>query len=269
MKTLICTLFTIFIMSCTMNAQDIYKDFFLKNNVVAHRGAWRNTKTPQNSVESLREAIRMGCAGSEIDVRMTSDGVLVLCHDDDYFGKKVDTHSYAELAETKLSNGETIPTLDTILMEIMKQSYTRLFLEIKTLSTREKTMASVEKAVRMVERTGAVPWVFYISFDYEALQKVKELSPAVPVAFLGGSRSPEELVADKMTGADYHFNEFDKKTDFIEKAKQLGLSLNVWTVNDSGVMDRFIQQGVDYITTDEPEMLLKKLAQTCSDHGQK
>jgi glycerophosphoryl diester phosphodiesterase len=251
-----------------MQAQDIYKGFFLKNNVVAHRGAWKNTKTPQNSVASVKEAIRLGCAGVEIDVRMTSDGVLVLCHDDDHFGTHVDTHTYAELVITKLPNGENIPTLDAVLMELQKQSYTRLFLEIKPLSTKEKTIKSVEKIVQMVNSMGAVPWVYYISFDYDAMKKVRELSPAVPVAFLGGSKSPEELAADKI-GADYHQNEFGKKPDFIEKAKKLGVSVCAWTVNSGEDMDNLIKQEVDYITTDEPELLLSKNAQTCTSGAKK
>ncbi|MDR0724441.1 MAG: glycerophosphodiester phosphodiesterase, partial [Prevotellaceae bacterium] len=40
--------------------------------------------------------------------------------------------------------------------------------------------------------------------------------------------------------------------------QELGLSLNVWTVNSSEAMDLFLNRNVDYITTDEPELLLSK-----------
>jgi glycerophosphoryl diester phosphodiesterase len=241
-----------------MCAQDIYKKFFLDNFVVAHRGAWKTQKLPQNSIGSLREAIRLGCAGTEFDVHMTADSVFVLCHDNNYFGKVIEKHKYAELAETKLPNGETIPTLEDVLMEGMKQTDTRLFLEIKASSTIERTVISAEKIAKLVNEIGAQPWVFYISFDYEAIKRIKQLFPSSIVAYLNGNISPEQLKKDKITGLDYNHNVFKKDISMIKNAQELGLSLNVWTVNSSDDMDLFLNHNVDYITTDEPELLLSK-----------
>lgn len=47
--------------------------------VIAHRGDWRNY--PENSLEALESAIRMGADVVEIDVQRTFDSVLVVCHD--------------------------------------------------------------------------------------------------------------------------------------------------------------------------------------------
>jgi glycerophosphoryl diester phosphodiesterase len=241
-----------------MRAQDIYKKIFLDNPVVAHRGAWKTNGIPQNSIESLREAMRLGCAGSEFDVHMTADSVFVLCHDNNYSGKVIEQHTYAELAATKLSNGETIPTLEQALMEGMKQTDTRLFLEIKSSSTVKRTVLCAEKIAKTVNEMGAQPWIFYISFDYEAIKRVKQLYPSSVVAYLSGNVSPEQLKKDKITGLDYNHSAFKKDTSMIKNAQELGLSLNVWTVNSSEDMDLFLNQNVDYITTDEPELLLGK-----------
>jgi glycerophosphoryl diester phosphodiesterase len=245
-------------MDTTMHAQDIYRKFFLDNAVVAHRGAWKAKGLPQNSIESLREAMRLGCAGSEFDVHMTADSVLVLCHDNSFFGKTIEKHTYRELAERKLSNGETIPTLEKALMEGMKQTDTRLFLEIKTSSTAERTLQSAEKTVQMVNGMGAQPWVFYISFDYETVKRIKQLVPSSAVAYLSGNVSPEQLKQDRITGLDYQYNVFKKDTGIIRNAKEAGLSLNVWTVNSSDDMDLFLSHDFDYITSDEPGLLLDK-----------
>ncbi|MDR2466853.1 MAG: glycerophosphodiester phosphodiesterase [Prevotellaceae bacterium] len=249
-------LFTL--LSLDMQAQDICKNFFLNNKVVAHRGAWKQKNIPQNSVASLKEAFRLGCAGSEFDVRMTADARLVLCHDETFFGKTVEYSSYAELSETKLANGETIPLLDTILFEAMKQTDTRLFLEIKPASTRDNTMRSTAKIVNLVNTVGAQPWTFYITFDYDAAKLIKVLSPSASVAYLSGNVAAERLAADKITGLDYNKDVLKKDAGIAEKARREGLSLNVWTVNSPEDMDFFIAQGFDYITTDEPELLLEK-----------
>ena len=47
--------------------------------VVAHRGDWRNY--PENSLEAIESVIRMGVDVMELDLKMTRDSVLVLCHD--------------------------------------------------------------------------------------------------------------------------------------------------------------------------------------------
>lgn len=47
--------------------------------VAAHRGDWRNY--PENSIPAIESAIRMGVDIVEIDLKMTSDSVLVLSHD--------------------------------------------------------------------------------------------------------------------------------------------------------------------------------------------
>lgn len=47
--------------------------------VISHRGDWRNY--PENSIPAIESIIRMGVDMMELDVKMTKDSVLVLCHD--------------------------------------------------------------------------------------------------------------------------------------------------------------------------------------------
>ncbi|MEY3644697.1 MAG: hypothetical protein RLZZ207_1392, partial [Bacteroidota bacterium] len=83
---------------------------FIQNKIIAHRGAWKAQNLPQNSIASLREAIRLGCEGSEFDVWMTSDEVLVVNHDHELQGMDIETSTYEQLLTKTLSNGEKIPT---------------------------------------------------------------------------------------------------------------------------------------------------------------
>jgi glycerophosphoryl diester phosphodiesterase len=54
---------------------------FADNVVVAHRGAWKQKDIPENSIASLKHAIELNCTGSEFDVRMTADDILIVNHD--------------------------------------------------------------------------------------------------------------------------------------------------------------------------------------------
>ena len=47
--------------------------------VIAHRADWRNF--PENSLEAIESAIKMGVDIVELDVHRTADGALVICHD--------------------------------------------------------------------------------------------------------------------------------------------------------------------------------------------
>lgn len=47
--------------------------------VACHRGDWRNY--PENSIPAMESVIRMGADIMELDVKMTKDSQLVVCHD--------------------------------------------------------------------------------------------------------------------------------------------------------------------------------------------
>ena len=49
--------------------------------VIAHRGYWTAPGSAQNSIDALAQAAKAGCYGSEFDVWMTSDSVIVVNHD--------------------------------------------------------------------------------------------------------------------------------------------------------------------------------------------
>jgi glycerophosphoryl diester phosphodiesterase len=47
----------------------------------------------------------------------------------------------------------------------------------------------------------------------------------------------------------------------MQEAHEKGLTINVWTVNDPALMDWFLERKADFITTNEPEILLRKIKQ--------
>lgn len=247
--------------ACTM--QQASSPQFLDNQVIAHRGAWKAGQLPQNSMASLHEAIRLGCAGAEFDVSLTKDDVLVVNHDPDFLGIDVATSTYPELLAKKLMNGESIPTARDYLIEGMKQKKTKLILELKTsLLGRERTLYSADLAVALVKELGAGEWVEYILFDYDAARRIIELDPQAKVWYLKGDVAPRQARADGFYGIDYHFTVFrDEQPTWLQEAKDVGLAVNAWTVNSREEMIRLLDQNVEFITTDEPELLFEVLAE--------
>ncbi|WP_187264609.1 PI-PLC domain-containing protein [Pontibacter beigongshangensis] len=80
------------------------------------------------------------------------------------------------------------------------------------------------------------------------------------VAYLKGDVPPANLAQGKFYGLDYHVSLFLKYPEWVEQARQLKISLNYWTGNDPVQIDALLAESVDFITTDEPEILLEKIS---------
>ncbi|MFT4203285.1 MAG: glycerophosphodiester phosphodiesterase family protein [Chitinophagaceae bacterium] len=236
--------------------RNVNQAYFNKNVVVAHRGAWKTNHLPENSIASLKQAIKIGCAGSEFDVHLTSDDSLVICHNDDYQGMVIEKSTFAQLSEKPLSNGERIPTLREYLETGKMQNQTRLVLEIKkSIIDSSRTLALTQRCVDEVRKVGVEHLVVYISFDYAACLKVRELDKNAIVQYLNGDIAPTKIKADKLNGIDYHLDVFKKHPEWIAEAKKLKVDLNAWTVNKKEDLQFFLDQKFDFITTNEPELL--------------
>jgi glycerophosphoryl diester phosphodiesterase len=231
-----------------------------QSKVIAHRGAWKTQNIPQNSIASLNHAIELGCFGAEFDVHLTKDNILVINHDRDFYGIDIETSTYKDLLAIKHPNGERIPTLEEYLKEGKKQNKTRLVLELKTSAIgKERTLKATEMCVKMVKKLKMQDLVDYIFFDYDAGKLAHKLDPKADVAYLNGDIAPEQVKKDGYTGIDYNLNVYKKNPTWIKDAHEIGLTVNVWTVNTEDDMLNFINQNVEFITTDEPEKLLSLL----------
>jgi glycerophosphoryl diester phosphodiesterase len=238
------------------------KQDFHNNPVIAHRGAWKKLQYPENSIASVRQAVKLGCAGSEFDIWLTADDSLVIHHDPELAGFTIEKTAYSSFMGYPLSNGEALPTLRNYLLAGMRgNTGTHLVAEIKPSGiSKERGQDVAEKVVKMVKELGAGKYVIYISFDYDILKKIHALDPGAITQYLNGEKSPQEIKADGISGLDYHISVFRKHPEWIPEAKNLQLMLNAWTVNEPADMQWLLQNGFDAITTNEPELLfsLKK-----------
>ena len=234
---------------------------FANNPVVAHRGAFKKNGLPENSIASLKEAIRLGCTGSEFDIRMTADDSLVINHDPQYNKLEIEKTSYRYLTSTPLSNGEKLPTLqEYITAGLTGNTTTRLIFEIKPSGiSKERALLLTDRVISLVRSLNAQKMAVYISFDYDICKRVHQLEPKAAVQYLNGNVSPAQLRKDGINGADYHISVFTKNPGWIKEAKENNIALNAWTVNKKEDMEWLLKEGFDFITTNEPELLLSIL----------
>lgn len=233
---------------------------FAQTKVIAHRGYWDCEGSAQNSITALNKAHEVGAYGSEFDVSITADGIPVVNHDDSIQGFCIETSLYEQLKDLKLKNGETLPTLEEYLIQGKKNQGTQLILEIKP----HKRVVNEDKAVAailyLVQKYQMEDQVEYISFSMNICKELIRRAPAVQVSYLRGEVSPADLKKLGFSGLDYHYKVFDKHPEWIQEAKDEGLTINVWTVDDPAVMESMVAKGVDFITTDKPKELKAVIA---------
>ena len=235
--------------------------FAQKTQVVAHRGYWDTPKNAQNSITALKTAQNFPVYGSEFDVNMTADGVMVVSH-----GPKleeipdVQKASYKEVKKVRLKNGEKVPTLKQYLKQ-GKKGDIKLIFELKVHPAGEIENEAVRKSVEMVKKLNLEEQVEFISFSLEACKQLAKLMPECMVQYLNGKIPPKELKEMGIMGLDYHYSNFEQHPEWVKEAHDLGMIVNVWTVNKEDMMKKMIDLNVDYITTDKPEEALELVKQ--------
>ena len=227
-----------------------------KTDIVAHRGFWNCEEAgyAKNSIAALRCAQEAGFWGSEFDVNITADSVLIVYHDGEIDGKKIEDHPYSEFKDFKIANGETIPTIDEFLAQGKKYPATKLVYEFKPQSNPDTENTFVNLAIANLAENGLLDpdRVMFISFSRNICERLARMLPGYTVQYLNSDMDPDQLHELKVNGVDYNHEVFVKNPKWYKMARKNGMSVNAWTVNKEEDMVRMIKLGVDQITTDYP-----------------
>lgn len=236
--------------------------------IVAHRGFWKSEQggMSENSIASLKAAQDAGLWGSECDIHITADDVVIVNHDPSINGKAIAKHKYADFAEDLLPNGERRPTLDEYLDQTAKCKTTKLVIELKKQPSEDREDMLVAKTVAALKKHRLYDpnRVLFISFSKYMCDVVACLCPEFINQFLSsdpnpmGNHIPEVYGKQGINGVDYHYKMFRAHPVWVENAHENGMSVNVWTVNKEDDIKEMIGLGVDAITTNEP-LLVRQL----------
>ena len=233
-----------------------------RTQVTAHRGFSR--KAPENTLPAFEAAMDCGADYIELDVQLTADDVLVVCHDDkldrttDGTGK-LSSYTYDELMQFSAGSwfgkdGEfddvRIPSMTEVLDLVGKDIM--LNIEIKRSGDPKRT---AEKVVELVEEYGIVNSCYVTSFSYPALKKVKQLNPKIKTAFIANlatATSYAQLPYIDAVSMNYLF----VNQSVVNSAHHNGKRIFVWTVDRQSEMQKMMALGVDNIITDRPDRAL-------------
>lgn len=231
-----------------------------KAKVVAHRGYWTAEGSAQNSIRSLVKADSIHCWGAEFDVWMTKDGKLVVNHDDNIHGIVIETSNAKVVTSQTLANGEHVPYLKDYLDTFRKLPDIKVVCELKEHKNKDTEKKAVHEIIKMIKKKGLSDRIVYITFSLEATKEFIKCAPVgTEVYYLNGEIDPQGLKAMGCAGPDYHISKFKKNPTWIKECHDLGLKVNIWTVNKREDLQWCIDNGADFITTNDPELLQQML----------
>lgn len=238
---------------------------FSQTQIIGHRGFWKTDGSAQNSIAALQKADSLKLYGSEVDLWLSADGIAVVNHDATITdnGEKlvVQNTTFDRLRKVILSNGEPMPTAEEYLDEFVKCKNTKLIIEFKTHATADQERILTQKVVDMVNDRGLQDRVEYIAFGINYLNVLNDIAPDAPAYYLNGDMAPNVVKAMGLSGIDYNLNVIKKYPEWVKECHDLGLKVNVWTVNKMEDINIMLDLNVDFITTDEP-LLVKEIIES-------
>jgi len=240
---------------------------------LAHRGAGPNRQGntfAENSLAAFRDAMRRGADGVELDVELTADGELLVLHDDTLDRTTTCTGCLSALSfdaarQCRLINidrqvsDETLPTLAEVYGALPPQALVNVELKVYAgvcLTPTTDGMTLARAAAAEVRRLGAASRTLFSSFDEAPIVGLKHEQPDLYAALLTGGPPPGEFERVAGLGLDAIHPFFSSLTATrIAAAKELGLQVNLWTVDGRAFLQRSVDYQASAIITDEPGVL--------------
>jgi glycerophosphoryl diester phosphodiesterase len=245
-----------------------------KPRVFAHRGGC--ALGPENTVPTFERGLAAGADGLEMDVRLSSDGLVVVCHDGtldrttDATGR-LNKYTAAELSRVDAGYryvdatgrfpyrgcGAGIPTLRDVLRRFRDVP---IIIEMKVdLPEMGRAVAADVVAVSAVDRVCAAG---------DGSRAVRAAREALPAMATSATRRDVRMALYRswahwpVRQADYGGYQIPETSGltrvvsptFIRQAHEAGLEVQVWTVDEATDMERLLEWGVDGLISNRPDL---------------
>lgn len=228
----------------------------MKPVVIAHRGASFLAKH-DNTLESFQLAIDIGADYVEFDIRQTSDKKLIVFHDDSINGKQIKDLKYSELCKETSHENYTVP----LLKEVLELCQGKIMLDIEL-----KESGYEKEIISMVQKLYDYDDYMMKSFVDQAVANIKSIDSDINAGLLLGYKNANfkrrfnEYFAERRLRAcraDFVSPNYALATPiFIRRMHLLKKKIFVWTVNESKLINKYINRNVDGIITDRPDVAI-------------
>jgi len=235
-------------------------------HIYGHRGA--KGEAPENTLASFQQCLAHGVRRCELDLHLSRDGELMVIHDPTLkrtTGRrgKVVEHDADELVRYDARSGGPgwkqpcpIPRLAELFE---KCDFEHWQLEVKSAS-RVRAARTVVAIKALAEAHGLLDRITVTSGSREVLRALKRLTPEISCGLVAEHGWLDPLKVAKQYDCTLLALKWTLCTpERIAKARQQGLHVSVWTVNEPALMRRLADFGVDSLITDYPGRAVETL----------
>ena len=234
--------------------------------IIGHRGY--AARAPENTLVSIETALRAGARAVEFDVRVASCGTPVVIHDDTLDRTTDGEGPLAQQTVEQLQTldagawfdpefaGERIPTLTETLDHLAGRAH-HIYPEVKGI----REPSDVDGMVGMVRDREMCDRTTFISIDWSILERIRARDAAIRVGFIVVTADlfDEALslaAADPAAILDLSHEIALNDPSLVQRAKDEGVGVVTWTVNEPDEATRLRRAGVTGFTTDHVDRLL-------------
>ncbi len=235
-------------------------------HIYGHRGA--KGEAPENTLASFQQCLAHGVRRCELDLHLSRDGELMVIHDPTLkrtTGRrgKVVEHDADELVRYDARSGGPgwkqpcpIPRLAELFE---KCDFEHWQLEVKSAS-RVRAARTVVAIKALAEAHGLLDRITVTSGSREVLRALKRLTPEISCGLVAEHGWLDPLKVARQYDCTLLALKWTLCTpERIAKARQQGLHVSVWTVNEPALMRRLADFGVDSLITDYPGRAVETL----------
>ncbi len=229
--------------------------------IIAHRGV--SSLYPENSLIGFEKAAEIKADGVECDIRKTADGQIVIMHDANIDRSttgqgfvcmmKLEEIKKFPLKDRqgKVWNEQYVPTLDEFI-ELMKGNDLLIRMEIKEVGVEKQ-------AIEKIKSAGLQERVTFTSFLPMAIRTVKSIDRSIKTGIITERfvQVEYEHIRPDIDAVDFCFGAtLDRQ--MYDRARDDGLILDLWTINDIETFRKALEWKPDFVTTDYPQIMLEE-----------
>lgn len=222
---------------------------------IAHRGA--KAYEPENTLRAFQKALDLHSDGIELDVHLSSDGHIIVIHDETIDRTTngtglVNNFSLAELKLFLIDEKYQIPTLNEVFDLVDKKCLINI--ELKGLGTASKVVALIEQYIS--EKGWKYEHFIISSFDWNMLEETSNLNSNIPIGILTEENIVIALAfAEKIKAKAIHpdFQLLNEKN--VHQMQEKGFLVLPWTVNSEEDIQKVKSYNVNGIISDNPDKI--------------
>lgn len=222
---------------------------------IAHRGA--RGYEPENTLKSFQKALDLNADGIELDVHLSSDGHLIVIHDETIDrttnGKGfVNTFTLAELKTFLIDDQYEIPTLKEVFDLVNKKCLINI--ELKGLGTADKVADLIEEYI--ADQNWNYGHFIVSSFNWDLLQETSNLNSNIAIGVLTEEDVEKALAFAEVIEAEAIHPDYQLlNLENVQKMQEKGFLVLPWTVNNPEDIQKIKSYQVDGIISDFPDRL--------------